>query len=137
MGLSREEIRASLKEWNLAWERFDLEGVLTLMHEDVLFENWTGGKAIGKNALRKAWQPWFAQGGFRFIEEDTFIDETEQKVLFRWLLEWPCPQPGYEGKIEKRKGVDIMHFKDGKILHKLTYSKTTVEIDGQRYALHL
>jgi hypothetical protein len=137
MTLSREEIRTSLKQWNRAWERFDLEGVLSLMHDDVLFENWTGGKAIGKNALRKAWQPWFAQGGFRFVEEDIFIDEKEQKVLFRWMLEWPCTQPEFQGKIEKRKGVDVMHFKDGKILHKLTYSKTTIEIDGQRHALHL
>jgi hypothetical protein len=28
-----------------------------------------------------------------------------------------------------------MHFKDGKIIQKLTYSKTTVEIDGQRVRL--
>ncbi|RJQ77933.1 MAG: nuclear transport factor 2 family protein [Desulfobacteraceae bacterium] len=137
MALSREEIRNALKDWNRAWERFDLEGVMALMHADVLFENWTGGKAVGKNALRKAWQPWFAQGGFRFVEEETFIDEKEQKVLFRWLLEWPCTEPQCHGKIEKRRGVDVIHFQDGKIIHKLTYSKTTVEIDGQRHALHL
>jgi hypothetical protein len=28
-----------------------------------------------------------------------------------------------------------MHFKDGKIIRKLTYSKTTLEIDGQRVRL--
>lgn len=135
--MSREEIQNALREWNRAWERFDLEGVLAFMHEEVVFENWTGAKAVGKKALRKAWQPWFAQGGFRFIEEDTFIDEKKQNILYRWLLEWPCSEPAHRGKIEKRRGVDVMHLKDGKIIHKSTYSKTTIEIDGQRQALHL
>lgn len=137
MTLSREEIRSAIEEWNLAWERYDLEGVLSLMHDDVVFDNWTGGRAKGKEALRKAWQPWFAGGGFRFIDEDLFIDEADQKVLFRWLLEWPCREQGFEGKLERRRGVDVMHFEEGKILHKLTYSKTTIEIDGQRHAMHL
>jgi hypothetical protein len=34
-----------------------------------------------------------------------------------------------------RRGVDVMHFKDGKIIRKLTYSKTTLEIDAQRVRL--
>ena len=74
-------------------------------------------------------------GGFRFTEEETFIDVEQQKVLYRWQLEWPSIEKGCEGKPEKRRGVDVMHFKDGKIIRKLTYSKTTLEIDGQRVRL--
>jgi hypothetical protein len=115
-----------------------LDGVMQLFDEEVTFENWTGGKAVGKEALRKAWAPWFANhGGFLFIEEDTFMDVEEQKVLYRWRLEWPSPEKGYEGKTEKRRGLDVIHFKDGKIILKLTYSKTTIEIDGQRIPLHV
>lgn len=137
MILSRREIKNALKQWNLAWDNHDLEGVMKLFHEEVLFENWTGGKAIGKEALWKAWEPWFANhGGFRFAEEETFIDEDEQKVLYRWQLEWPSLEKGYEGKPEKRRGADVLHFQDGKIIKKLTYSKTTVEIEGQRFLLH-
>ncbi len=137
MQLSREEIRNALKIWNLAWAQFDLNGVMALMHDDVLFENWTGGCAVGKQALGKAWGPWFAKGGFHFAEEELFIDETAQKVLFRWTLQWPSMEKGFEGQVEKRKGVDVMHFKDGKIINKLTFSQTTVEIDGRRHTLHL
>ena len=138
MFLTREQIKTALKEWNRSWDDHDLEGVLKLMHDDVLFENWTGGKAIGKEALRKAWAPWFANhGGFRFIEEETFIDEKEQKVLFRWQLLWPSFERGLEGKHEKRRGVDVLHFQDGKIIKKLTYSKTTVEIDGENFPLRV
>ena len=137
MTLSREAIMKAMEEWNLAWDNHDLAGVMTLFHEEVVFENWTGGKAVGREALRKAWQPWFAQGDFRFIEEEMFVDEVDQKVLFRWRLEWPCPEKKFAGKLEKRHGVDVIHFKDGKIINKLTFSKTTVEIDNQRRALHL
>jgi ketosteroid isomerase-like protein len=137
MKLSRAEIQNALAEWNQAWARYDLDGVMALMHDDVLFENWTGGKAVGKEALAKAWKAWFAQGGFRFIEEELFIDEEAQKVLFRWVLDWPCPAKGHEGKRERRKGVDVMHFQEGRIINKLTFSQTTVEIDGQRHSLRL
>ncbi len=136
MRLSRDQMERVLTEWNLAWDNHDLEGVLKLFHDEVLFENWTGGKAVGKEALRKAWAPWFAShGGFRFTKEENFIDEKEQKALFRWRLEWPSLEKGFEGKPEKRHGVDVLHFQDGKIIRKLTYSKTTIEIDGERIPL--
>ncbi|MFW5957921.1 MAG: YybH family protein, partial [Desulfosalsimonas sp.] len=90
MSLSRQDLVEAMEKWNLAWDAHDLEGVLALFHDDILFENWTGGKVSGKNALRKAWQPWFENhGGFRFISEDLFVDEYTQKVLYRWRLEWP------------------------------------------------
>ena len=138
MALSRNEIEKALKQWNIAWSNHDLEGVMALFHEDVIFDSWTGGKVRGKEALRKAWESWFDNhGNFRFLEEETFIDEKEQKVLYRWLLEWPSLESGKEGKPEKRRGVDVIHFENGKIINKITYSKTTIEIDGKRQTLHL
>ena len=78
MSLSRKEIEKALKQWNLAWHNHDLEGVMAPFHENVVFDNWTGGKVRGKEALQKAWTPWFANhGNFRFVEEETFIDEKE------------------------------------------------------------
>ena len=136
MSLTREEIKSALKQWNLAWDNHDLEGVIELFHDEVLFENFTGGRAAGKEALRRAWEPWFANHrGFRFEEEETFLDEEEQKVLYRWQLQWPSFEEGYEGKPEKRRGVDVLHFQDGKIIKKLSYSKTTIEIDGEGFPL--
>jgi ketosteroid isomerase-like protein len=132
----REEIERALRKWQQAWSEYDIDGVIELFHDDALFENWTGGQAKGKAAIRQAWTSWFANhGGFRFTEEETFIDEVEQKVLFRWQLEWPSFEKGYEGRFERRRGVDVLHFQDGKIIRKLTYSKTTIEIDGKRVRL--
>ncbi len=136
MLLTKDEIKKALAQWNRAWDEHDLDGVMALFHEDILFDNFTGGKAEGKENLRQAWAPWFANhGGFRFIEEETFVDEDEQKVLYRWKLHWPSFEKGYEGKPEVRRGVDVIHFRDGKIIKKLTYSKTALEIEGERIPL--
>lgn len=138
MPLTRNQIEQALKQWNLAWDNYDLEGVMALFHDDVVFENWTGARVEGKSTLRQRWQPWFANhGNFRFVAEETFIDEKTQKVLYRWTLEWPSMEPGAQGKPEKRRGVDVIHFQHGKIIKKLTYSKTAIEIEGKRSALHL
>ena len=39
MKASREEIKDALKEWNLAWDNHDLDGVMQLFHDEILFEN--------------------------------------------------------------------------------------------------
>jgi len=130
--LTREQMERALARWIAAWNAHDLDGVMELMHEDVLFENWTGARVKGKRRLQRAWAPWFAaHGGFRFVEEETCFDEVQQKALFRWRLLWPSRQEGHAGEPEQRKGVDVLHFQDGKILRKLTYTKTRVEVGGR------
>ena len=136
MKLSREDIRKILIEWYQAWNDHNLDAVMQLFHDDILFENWTGGRAEGKEALRKAWTPWFRDhGNFEFLEEETFIDETAQKALYQWTLQWPSREEGFEGGRERRRGVDVLHFRGGKIIMKITYIKTSIEIDQKRIVL--
>jgi len=136
MKLSRETIQTTLAAWETAWNRHDIGQVMDLFHEEVVFEHWTGTRIEGKKALKEAWQPWFENhGDFRFTTEDLFVDEADQKALYRWILEWPSYEKGVEGKHEKRRGVDVIHFNDGRIIQKLTYSKTVIEIDGSRIRL--
>ena len=136
MKLSKQELIDAVNKWNQSWDSYDLDGVMELFHEEIIFDNWTGGQARGKENLRNAWEPWFKNNqGFKFIGADTFADEEDQKILYRWHLKWPSMEKGYEGKPEVRRGVDVMHFKDGKIIQKLTYCKTTVDVDGERVKL--
>jgi SnoaL-like domain len=137
MNLSKIEILRLFKVWLTAWDEHNLDGVMELLHEDIVFENWTGAAIIGKSVLRKSWAHWFSNhGNFRFIEEDIFFDEQEQKLLFRWRLEWPSLEKNFKGKPEIRRGVDVLHFLDGKIYKKYTYSKTTIQIDSMRVSLY-
>lgn len=134
--LNKTQMIALLNRWNEAWNDHDIEKVAELFHEDIVFENWTGATVRGAEALKNAWEPWFAKhGGFRFDTEDLFVDEEAQKVLFQWSLDWPSIEKGHRGRPERRRGVDVMHFRDGRIIRKDTYCKTTVEIGGKRVRL--
>lgn len=131
--LTRKQIIDVLTRWNEAWNEHDIDKVAELFHDDIVFENWTGAKIRGANALKEAWEPWFKNhGGFRFNTEDLFVDEEAQKILFQWSLDWPSGDKKYRGKPEHRRGVDVMHLEDGKIISKSAYSKTTIEIEGKR-----
>lgn len=136
MRLSRQEIISAMTRWEGAWNDHDIDGVMALFHDDVTFEHWHGARLRGKENLHRAWAPWLANhGNFKFTTEDLLVDETDQKVLYQWQFDWPSMEKGYEGKHETRRGVDVICFRDGKIITKLTYSKTTIEIEGERIRL--
>jgi ketosteroid isomerase-like protein len=136
MVLSREDMREAMTRWGRSWDDHDIDGVMELFHEDVFFEHWTGTRVSGREALREAWTPWFTDhGGFHFTEEDLFIDQEGQKLLYQWHLDWPSNEKNSAGKPERRWGVDVIHFRDGKIIQKLTYIKTIMEIEGARIRL--
>ena len=78
--LTRDEMSSAFAQWGVAWNEHDLDGVMDLFHDEIYFENWTGGWVRGKENLRQAWTPWFANhGGFKFTDEETFIDESNKK----------------------------------------------------------
>lgn len=131
MNLSRAEILTKFNTWLIAWNEHDLDGVMEFIHEDIIFENWDDSIISGKNSLQKSWSIWYRNhGNFKFIPEDIFIDEADQKMTFTWKLEWTSLEKNYFGKHEKRRGVDILYIKEGKIYKKNTYSKTSLEIDS-------
>ena len=55
--LSQSEIEKLLKDWNRAWDRHDLDGVMQLFHEDVIFENWTGARPGAKRDCSRPGHP--------------------------------------------------------------------------------
>lgn len=130
MNLLRTEIQNRFNLWLEAWDKYDLDAVMEFIHEDVIFENWDGLTVSGKNALQKLWTPWFIfNNNFKFIKEDIFIDEQEQKIAFQWRFVGPSFEKEYKGKQEIRRGTDIIDLQDGKINRKTCYSKTSIQID--------
>jgi len=59
MKLTTPEIKQIFKDWLTAWNEHDLEGVMNLFHDEIVFENWTGVKIAKKKSIQKAWTPWF------------------------------------------------------------------------------
>jgi len=80
MNLSKLKILKMINELHTKWNSHNLEGVLELMHKDIIFENWKGVIVRGKINLQRSWVPWFLNlGNFNFIAEDIFVDEQEKK----------------------------------------------------------
>lgn len=120
----RDERRAALEDLVLrftdAFNRDDLDGVMFFMAEDAVYDQFDCTRAQGKAAIRAAFVPQFRGdfGTIRFHTEDLFVDVDSGKALIRWLctLETPERSGGW-------RGLDILHFRDGKLVEKHTYAK--------------
>lgn len=136
MNLTKNEAISSLREWLMAWNQHDLPKVMDYLHDNVVFENYTGAVIVSKIRLQIAWTPWFLNhGNFSFVEEDIFFDQDEQKMLLQWCLEWPSPEKSFLGKREIRRGADVLYFVDGKVIRKQSYSKTFIQIEKSTVCL--
>jgi len=131
--MTREELAGAVEKWLRAWNRHDLDEVMALFDEKAVFETWAGLRIEGRENIRKAWKEWFGAGGFSFTSEETVLDEEAQTVVFPWLYAGPAKCFG--GKMEKRRGIDLIRFRDGMVIEKITYTKTSLEVEGRRITL--
>jgi ketosteroid isomerase-like protein len=122
-----------------AFNRNDLDAVMTFFAEDAVYEPGDGTSHKGRVAIRKAFEPQFngAFGAMRFDLEDRFVDEGSRKAVLRWT----CRHDISDGKVRGMplllrlylkarfgtrlgwRGVDVFHLDDaGKIIAKFTYA---------------
>jgi ketosteroid isomerase-like protein len=123
--------RATLRELTIrftdAFNRDDLAGVMAMMAEDAVYEEFTGAVHRGSAAIRAAFEPQFRGdfGKIRFETEDLFADAATGQALVRWV----CRLETRRGPAAWR-GLDILHFEDGLVKRKLTYAKARVPLLG-------
>ena len=111
-----------LDDFNIAFNRHDVDGMMALMTEDCIFENTypppDGTRYLGKVAVREFWEEFFRTSQQAHIEiEETFIgtDWAAQPWTYRWVDE--------RGNAGHVRGVDLFQFRKGKIAEKLSYVK--------------
>jgi ketosteroid isomerase-like protein len=114
---------ATLEAFSDAWNRHDVEALLSFMHPDGVFMTAGGPDACGSRhqgheALRKAFPGAWATvpdaqwtKGKHFVQGDFGVSE------------WTYVGTATDGSRVETDGVDIFAFKDGKILSKSAFRK--------------
>lgn len=109
-------------EFNEAFNRHDVAGMMQLMSDDCLFENTDpapdGTAYSGKESVTRFWQEFFRESAHAHIEIEELFGFGFRCVM-RWKYEW-VDAAGKKGHV---RGVDIFKLKDGLISEKLSYVK--------------
>ena len=110
-------------EFNEAFNRHDVAGMMQLMTEDCVFENTDpapdGTRYSGKEAITQFWEDFFRQSPKAHIEIEEIFGMGNYRCVMRWRYEW-VDSAGNKGHV---RGVDIFQVRDGLISEKLSYVK--------------
>ena len=113
---------ATIRQFNDAVNRHDLDAVMALMTADCVFENTypppEGERFEGHAAVRRFWREFFAaspSAAFEFEEEFGCGDRAVVRWLYRWV--------DTSGVVGHLRGVDLFRVRDGKVAEKLSYVK--------------
>jgi uncharacterized protein (TIGR02246 family) len=126
--MEREKLAELVMQFTEAFNREDLDGVMSFMAEDAVYDEFNGTRNQGAAAIRAAFEPQFRgdYGKLRFHTEDLFVDAPAGKALIRWL----CTLETRRGPAAWR-GLDILHVENGRITEKLTYAKAKAPLLGE------
>ncbi len=116
----RETLEQLVVRFTDAFNRDDLEQVLSMMSEDAIYDEFDGRRRHGRSEIRAAFEPQFRGdfGRIRFQPEDLFVDERAGRALIRWRC---TIDKG--GRTRLWRGLDVLHVKGGLITEKHTYAK--------------
>ena len=109
-------------EFNEAFNRQDVSGMMKLMSQDCVFENTDpahdGTVYSGKEAVTQFWRGFFRESPHAHIEiEEVF--GMGMRCIMRWKYEW-TDAAGIKGHV---RGVDIFKVREGFITEKFSYVK--------------
>ncbi len=104
-------------QFNEAFNRHDVTGMMKLMSDDCLFENTApapdGTIYSGKDAVTQFWQDFFRESPQAHIDIEEIFG-MGNRCIMRWKYSWG------EGHV---RGVDIFKVEEGLITEKLSYVK--------------
>ena len=116
----RQELLEMTDKFVDAFNRMNLDDVVSTFAKDGVYEDSTGGRHVGHDAIRDAFEPLVggSRGKIHFEGEDTFVEVENGKVLTSWRLSLDN-----EGNVSTIRGIDILHFKGDKLTRKMAYMK--------------
>ena len=109
-------------EFNEAFNRHDVAGMMQLMSEDCVFENTDpapdGTVYSGKEAVTQFWQGFFRESPQAHIDIEEIFG-LGNRCIMRWKYDW-VDADRKKGHV---RGVDIFQVKEGFISEKFSYVK--------------
>ena len=114
-----EQTLATIERFNEAFNRHELDAVLKLMTDDIVFENSSGGRFEGQVAVRGVLSRAFelmALGWFNTEEMFAY----EDRCVVRWVYTFNREDPT-RGNV---RGVDLFRVRNTKVAEKLSYVKS-------------
>lgn len=116
----KDELYATTLRFLDAFNRNDLDDVMSFFTEDAIYDELHGKINEGKEAIRATFVPQFEgrYGKMEFVEDDTFIDSEAGKVMSSWTLHMQI-----DGKPVTTKGLDLLDFEGNKVSRKQTFVK--------------
>ncbi len=119
---AQEPVTDLVREFNDAFNRHDVEGMMHLMSDDCIFENTSpspdGTRYAGTAAVTAFWQAFFQAAPQAHIEIEELFGLGDRCVM-RWIYSW-VDGTGSQGHV---RGVDVFKVRDGAICEKLSYVK--------------
>jgi predicted SnoaL-like aldol condensation-catalyzing enzyme len=121
--LARFELAVrTVLEFNEAFNRHDVAGMMQLMSDDCVFENTDpapdGAVYSGREAVTRFWQDFFRESPQARIEIEEIFG-FGFRCIMRWRYTW-VDAAGTEGHV---RGVDLFKLRNGFICEKLSYVK--------------
>lgn len=112
-----ESAMRAVLEFNDAFNRHDVAGMMRLMSDDCIFENTypapDGTTYSGKEAVTRFWQDFFRESPHAHIEIEEIFGMGDRCIM-RWKYSWG------DGHV---RGVDVFKVENGSITEKLSYVK--------------
>ena len=109
-------------EFNDAFNRHDVAGMMKLMSDDCVFENTDpapdGTTYSGKEAVTQFWQNFFQESPQAHIDIEEIFGAGSHCIM-RWKYSW-VDSAGQKGHV---RGVDIFREKEGLLSEKFSYVK--------------
>jgi steroid delta-isomerase-like uncharacterized protein len=115
-----------------AWNRHDIEALMSFMTDDCVFETAAGAEACGtrhqgRAAVRKA----FA-GALEAVPDAQWRNAVHHVAGDFGVSEWTFTGTDADGSRIEVNGVDLFAFKDGKIQRKNTFRKARPSLPAAR-----
>jgi steroid delta-isomerase-like uncharacterized protein len=121
--ISREITSAFLDAFGAAWNRHDVDAIMTFMADDCAFETTAGPEVCGKRYEgREAVHTAFARV-FSIFPDAHFGNARHFIAGDRGCTEWTFTGTGPDGKRVEVLGCDLFTFRGGRIALKSSYFK--------------